>query len=117
MRLRRSGLNGPGWRAAWRCGKEGESDEGGGGGKGGSKGGEKVGLFPLDQLILSKFIELPSDGDEYLGLNTTLARGRPTIRGASSFRERGDAFCAPSRSKFTPVDEWSGGVARDVSAG
>lgn len=28
VRLRRSGLNGPGWRAAWRCGKEGEGDKG-----------------------------------------------------------------------------------------
>lgn len=37
--------------------------------KGGSKGGEgKSASLPLDRLNSSKFIDPPSNGDEYLGL-------------------------------------------------
>lgn len=62
----------------------------------------KSASLPLDRLNSSKFIEPPSDGDEYLGLCTSFqkcnvsARGRATIKGlALSFRGRGDAFCTP----------------------
>lgn len=70
----------------------------------------------VDRLILSKFIEPPSDGDDISDC-TSLCNVREGNNQRGFEVSRARRRFLHLESKFTPVDEWSGGVARDVSAG